>query len=170
MSSEINLPSVDKKNRERQFLDEFQKLYPDFPQGRIETCESPDFPIHQDTRTIGIELVDYVRGQNNGESINRRNEVLWQRIADSARAEYEKKNDAPLMVHFFWYHNYSLCEQDIPRLVPVMVDLVQTNTPTQLFGEIQIDFTLIEGTLLDTICNSIIVTRVRNVEQRWTYL
>ena len=74
-----------KKARERQLFDEVAQMYPEFPEGEIIEGESPDFQIHQDTRVIGVEIVDYVRGQNKGESVEWRNEVLWQKVANVAQ-------------------------------------------------------------------------------------
>ena len=90
----------DKKARERLFLNEVVTLYPDFPFGSIINTERPDFLIMNNSQVIGIEVVDYIRGQNSGESVYRRNEILWQKVADTARAEFEAIHSDPSNSHF----------------------------------------------------------------------
>ncbi|MFW6135400.1 MAG: hypothetical protein ACOC7N_01105 [Chloroflexota bacterium] len=55
---------TDKKRRERRLLAAFGSVYSPFPSGRLGGFERPDFVLCTDAGTvIGIELVDYVRGQ-----------------------------------------------------------------------------------------------------------
>jgi hypothetical protein len=136
-----------KKKRERLFLDEAIALYKGFPMGEIIEGETPDFKIIQDNLVTGIEMVEFIRGQNKGGSTNRRNEILWQEIAKFARSEYECKHSEPLMVRYLW---------DIPQL---------------LFEQIRIGNELIENTQLEDICNSIYITRARNSDQvLWSFV
>lgn len=91
-----------KKNRERLFMKEVAAIFPDFPSGTINDSERPDFLISSHSNVIGGEIVDYIRGQNSGESFNRRNERLRQQVADSAKQEFELHHSEPRMVHFIW--------------------------------------------------------------------
>ena len=81
----------DKKKRERRFLDEFIQLYPAFPIGKVKCHESPDFLIELETQMLGIEIIDFVRGQNEGVSKDRRNEFLRDNIADLVKQKITKK-------------------------------------------------------------------------------
>lgn len=50
----------DKKRIERQYLDAFIELYPEFPKGRIISGESPDFIVKTRRWTIGVELTELI--------------------------------------------------------------------------------------------------------------
>jgi hypothetical protein len=115
--------------------------------------------------------VDYVRGQNKGESAERRNEVLWQKIANAAKTEFESMHRDPLIIRFQWNHRYFLRLAEIPQLAQDATKLIETHIPTGLFDKIQIGSDDLEGTLLEDVCHSITVTRVRNLGQSlWSFV
>ena len=59
-----------KKIRERELLDQFRFVYPNFPKGKIIASESPDFILKPNRkRTIGIELIQLFPNKNLLESI-----------------------------------------------------------------------------------------------------
>lgn len=156
-----------KKARERYFLNEVAEIYPGFPEGEINNSESPDFIIKQDNKIIGIELVDYVRGQNEGESLKRRNEILHENLIKKAREKFESKHHIPLMIRIIWKENHSFHQSEITELAKDVVSLVEKNIPLQLFEQIDIEWDELYGTSLENICDSIIVIRVRN-ENQWS--
>lgn len=160
-----------KKVRERQFLDEFSSNYPEFPAGKIIDSESPDFLIEQSTKHIGIEIVDFIRGQNKGESTDRRNEVLWQKIADEARKKFEAKFDTPLSVHFFWNNRYILRQSEISQLADCAVSLIERRIPEKLFESVRIGYEELDNSFLEKVCHSIKILRVRNEKQSlWSFI
>jgi len=160
-----------KKARERQFLDEFSINYPEFPAGEVIDSESPDFLIEQNTKILGIEIVDFVRGQSEGESSDRRNEVLWQKIADEARKKFEAKFDTPLLVHFFWNNRYILRQSEVSQLADSAVILIEKRIPEKLFESVRIGYDELDNTLLEKVCHSITVWRVRNEKQSlWSFV
>jgi hypothetical protein len=160
-----------KKIRERRFLDEFSNNYPEFPEGEIVDSESPDFLIKQKERIVGVEIVDFIRGQDKGESADRRNEVLWQKIADEARKRFEAKSDIPLMVHFFWNNRYTLRQSEISQLADNAVSLIEKSVPEKLFESIRIGNDELDETLLEKVCHFITVCRVRNEKQSlWSFI
>jgi len=154
-----------KKARERQFLDKFLSNYPEFPEGEIIDFESPDFWVKQNTKILGVEIVNFIRGQNQGESVDRRNEILWQKIADEARKKFAVKFDIPLTVHFFWHSRYNLRQSEISQLADSAVSLIGKYIPEKLFGSVRIDYNEINTTLLKKVCRSISVLKVRDVAQ-----
>lgn len=163
--------SENKKVRERQFIEEFSKNYPEFPAGKIVDHESPDFLIEHDSKVIGIEIVDYIRGQVKGESKERRNEVLWQKVADEARKKFEAKFTDPLLVHFFWNNRHILRQSEISQLADSAVEIIERHVPVQLFEKIRIGSDELEDTLIETACHSISVLRVRNEKQSlWSFV
>jgi uncharacterized protein YciU (UPF0263 family) len=160
-----------KKIRERKFINEVAQIYPAFPVGEIIDNESPDFLIKQNTQIIGVEIVDYVRGQIEGESVERRNEVLWQKVANTAKGLFETKHNIPLLIHFHWNKRHFLRQAEISRLANDFVRLVENHIPEKLFGNIRIGLDELEGTLLDDVCHSITITRVRNDKQSlWSFI
>jgi hypothetical protein len=44
------------KKLEKQYLEKFIRAYPQFPKGRIDEAEKPDFIVRQKDRNIGIEI------------------------------------------------------------------------------------------------------------------
>ena len=160
-----------KKDRERQFIDEIAKLCSTFPQCEITDFESPDFLIYQDSQIIGIEVVNYVRGQNQKGSPERRNEISWQKIADAARRNFEANHNDPLLIHFLWNHNHPLCQAEIIKFSQEVPNIIETHIPRRVFENIRINQDELEGTLLEGICHSISVMRVRNPQQTlWSFV
>jgi hypothetical protein len=160
-----------KKIRERKFIDEVAQIYPAFPVGEIIDSESPDFLIKQNIKIIGVEIVDFVRGQIEGESIERRNEVLWQKVANTAKEIFETKHNIPLLIHFHWNKRHFLRQAEILRLANDFVRLVENHIPEQLFGKIRIGLDELDGTLQDNVCHSITIMRVRNDKQSlWSFI
>ena len=129
---------ANKKNRERHFLDEFASIYPAFPTGIIIESESPDFLIEQDTKVIGIEIVDYVRGQNKKKSTKRSNEVLQSKIAIEAKEKFELKYNIPLRVNFFQNEEFDFCQSDVSTLADCVVSTIEKRIPKSLDEIIEI--------------------------------
>jgi hypothetical protein len=155
----------DKKDRERFLLEGFAIVCPDFPPGRIENTESPDFLVSDSSQVIGIEIVDYVRGQDSEGSAYRRNEVLLQTIALRARREYESLYSDPLMVHFTGYPGQQLPKIRVPDLAADAATTVRRFVPETLFKSVRVDSDQFTGALLQAVVSSIRVTRVRNARQ-----
>lgn len=154
-----------KKDLERQFLEEVAAIYSDFPRGSVIDAERPDFLISNDCRTTGIEVVNYVRGQDSGGSENRRNEVLWQQIADEARHSFESDHADPLMVHLLWHSNRYPRKAEVPVIAANVADLVERHVPEAVFERTQISGDNFMHTPAHEYLDSIHVTRVRNTQQ-----
>lgn len=160
-----------KKARERKFLYEVSQKYPAFPVGEITETESPDFLIKQNTKIIGIEIVDYIRGQSKGESAERRNEVIWQKVANTAKETFESKHNIPLMIHFHWNQSHFLRQSEISQLANDVVQLVENHIPTQLFENLRISSDELDNTRLENIVHFITITKVRNEKQSlWSFI
>ena len=160
-----------KKTRERHFLDEFATIYPAFPAGKIVCHESPDFLIKQDTKIIGIEIVDYIRGQRKGESEERRNEVLRQEIVDKAKEKFEAKHKIPLITKFSWDKRYLLHQAEISDFADNVVSIIEKHIPILLCENVTIISDEFEDTLLEKVCHSITVWRVSNERQSvWNFM
>lgn len=161
----------DKKARERLFLDQFASVYPDFPSGIIANAERPDFLVSDSSRVTGIEIIDYVRGQDSKGSVYRRNEMLWQEIANKARREFEFLFPDPLMVHFLWRSGQQPRKSEMSDLAVSAATLIGRSAPKKLFESIRIAHKELAGTPLQTLVSSIHVTRVRNTRQvSWSFI
>jgi len=163
--------NAEKKTRELSFLHEIETIYVDFPVGIIKNYESPDFLIQQESQVLGIEIVDYVRGQSEGESVDRRNESLWQRVADTARKEFEATHSVPLLVHFFWYPHRHPRQADVRRLATSAVSVISKHIPEEVFTTTRVVNNNMKNTPLEEFLDSITILRVRNDEQSlWSFI
>lgn len=161
----------DKKNRERLFIKEVAAIFPDFPSGTINDSERPDFLISSHSYVIGVEIVDYMRGQNSGESINRRNERLWQEVANTAKQEFELHHSEPLMIHFIWHSHRYPRKADVKRLATSASSIISQFIPQSLFERIRVSLDEIENTPLEEFVHSLHICRVRNDQQAlWSFV
>jgi len=161
---------TNKKDRERLFLKEVTSIFPYFPSGTITDSEQPDFLISTGDKVIGVELVDYVRGQNKGDSLYRRNEILWQRVADAARAVFESQHSEPLMVHFHWHSHRHPRQSEVSAMANKAASVIENHIPVGLFDMIQIEHEQMGDGKLAYYAHSIHVTRTRNKEQvLWSF-
>jgi hypothetical protein len=153
-----------KKVRERFLLDGFATVCTDFPTGIIENTESPDFLISQGSRVIGIEVIDYVRGQDGRGSTHRRNEMLLQELA--IRARHESLYPYPLVVRFLGHPpGQQLPKINTSRLALDAAETVGQFVPETLFEGVRIDSDQFKGYVLQTVVASISATRVRNARR-----
>ena len=156
---------MNKKERERAFLREVKRIDPEFPSGQVVDSESPDFIIDLTPKVLGIEIVEYVRGQNSGESALRRREVVGQKTINRAKDEFYKSSDVPLYIIFSWYPHRYPRQSEITELANVTVRAIQNNIPQNLFESILIPNSSFDGTPLEKFVRSIRITRVRNEGQ-----
>ena len=154
-----------KKERERAFLEEVKKVDPEFPSGQIIDSESPDFIIKPDTKTLGIEIIQYMRGQSSGESALRRSEEVSRKIIDNAKIEFYKSSEIPLWILFSWYPSRYPAQSKVLDLANIAVWAIRNNIPYHLFESIEIPNNYFEGTVIKKYLRRIKVTRVRNEGQ-----
>ncbi|MBV9864611.1 MAG: hypothetical protein JO316_04625 [Abitibacteriaceae bacterium] len=124
---------VTKKQREAYFLSQLKNVYAEFPQGQIEEGEEPDFLVHEDSVTVGIELVYFIRGQSKGGSVTRHYEVLYDQIVQASQELFEQANRTPLMVHIHWYRHHRPKKQEVETLATQMTHIVASNIPHEIY-------------------------------------
>jgi len=160
-----------KKLRERLLLDEAITLYPDFPTGTIDNRERPDFLIVNSSGVTGIELVDYVRGQTEGDSVYRRNEMLRLKITNTAKSKFESSHTDHLMIHFHWYPRRYLHLSEVNRVAADIAAIITRHIPTDLFNEITLNCCHLGERILSRYCHQISIMRVRDQTQvSWSSL
>lgn len=128
-----------KKARERIHLNLFKELNSEFPGQTIIDHESPDFLIPiANGKTIGIEIIDYIRGQNSSGSIMRETESLRKRLISNSQTEFEKTDKTPLEVLFHFYPGKRLDSRDFPGLSKEITNFVSKSIPEKEKGWVQI--------------------------------
>jgi hypothetical protein len=152
----------EQKALERLFLHEVAAIYQDFPSGTIANIERPDFLISGESRVTEIEVVRYMRGHDSGGSDYRRNEILWQQLADEARREFESNHSAPVMVHFLWHSDRNPGKADVPRMALSAAKIIAEYMPQNIFESTRIAGNESVGTPLHAFVSSIHVMRVRS--------
>lgn len=160
---------TEKKDRERLILSEVAKLYDGFPEGELRCHESPDFLIPQEACFLGVEIVDYVRGQSRDGSPKRNNESRRQRIVDAAQKRFEAAHSAALVVYFYWLHRRALAKADTKPLAMSAALAISEHIPANPGSSTRIERDELEGTPIHGFVHSINVIRVTDSEAGlWT--
>lgn len=84
------MTSQKQKHMERKIIEAFKQQYEDFPPGKIQESEKPDFLVVDGNYITGIELTEYHHnyGSDSGDTIRQAN-VSWFEIIKNAQAEFE---------------------------------------------------------------------------------
>lgn len=139
-----------KKARERLCLERVRAAYPDFPGGRVEEAERPDFLVHAPDRDrpIGVEIREYVRRHGlAGNFTQPQREDFWWGVARAARAEYESRGGPPVSV-IFWWNDFAGKGPPIPVLGAAAARLVAARLPAEPGGKVRLDWEDLRGTPL----------------------
>jgi len=158
-----------KKERERLLLEEFRSLCSRFPLGDIRDFESPDFLVGaKDKEIIGIELVDYVRGQNEKGSPYRQDEQLHQQIVAQAKIQVEKEITTSLEMHFCWYPHKNLKKDLVAPLTSQISEVVRQNIPLNACTVVSVHADQFTGVLRHYLCSLHLVRLNDTSESLWT--
>lgn len=150
---------MDKKGKERKNLLEFIEIFPEFKRGEIRDFEEPDFLMEDNSNIIGIEIVDFIRGQNKQGSADRRNEILRQVISEKAKRQFEEKNKVSLLISFFWNSHYLIQEKEIPKLVESICFTVENHIPSNPHDSSNLSSENLAKANLDGVLHSIKIWR-----------
>lgn len=152
---------LEKKKRERYYLHQVKHAYAEFPSGTLLDSEEPDFLIPLDSGILGIELVDYVRGQGNSGSEIRQLEKKHNQIVALAQKEFEATHSAPLQVHFFWGLHKWISITDTKLMVDQAVKLVEQKIPSEVYESISLQYNELEGTGLEEFISYLSIVRLK---------
>jgi hypothetical protein len=125
------------KTRELLHLLHFKEACPFFPEGEIEKTEMPDFIVHAQGRTLGIEHTEaFQPGPPHGESFQAQ-DSLAQRVVDEAEYRYRQRHSQPLLVQILFKPRAGMSKQRIPTVAEMLVRLieathVESGTPVTL--------------------------------------
>jgi hypothetical protein len=162
---------VPKKVVERYHLDRFRQAYPDFPQGSIEESESPDFLVRTSEQTVGIEIVEYVRGQGvPGGSPQFKHETLGSRIGQRAATEFAAQSSLPVQVWFWLNHAAHLDKASAAALATGLADAVARSIPTATSGMTILEADDLQGTVLEGVMRRVRILRWPGADSScWMY-
>jgi hypothetical protein len=155
----------DKKAIERLFLERFREVYSDFPPGQIVESESPDFLVCGPSRTIGIEIERYVSGQGPTGSPEREQEMIRDRILQTARTKYEVLGLPPLWVVCFWYPGITIDWNSCSLLGSALAQIIARSIPQTVPGKSEVRPEDLEGTVLEYIVVCVDIMRYPSVTQ-----
>lgn len=157
-----------KKEREEHFLNRVKSVYPGFPDGEIHALtgkqEPPDFLVKSKDRVVGIELVDYIRGQGAEGSPLRHEETRRENVIKKAQEEFETEAQLPMEVLFLWHGRFYLSKMKRPALDRLAHDialLVEGKIPQESHYATYIDRRALRGSSADGVIVKISITRLR---------
>ncbi|HKG61647.1 MAG TPA: hypothetical protein VKB05_17955 [Pyrinomonadaceae bacterium] len=128
-----------KKEWERRYLERVTSLYEGLPSGAVIADEEPDFLVWNGEKNWGIELVQYVRGQNKGGSRLRWREELHDQIVASAQLKHEARSPIALSVHVHWFHHRELRGSDVEWVSDDLSKLVSEHESLKINESIAIE-------------------------------
>ncbi len=100
----------EQKIRERQLLNHLMASFSDFPKGKVEQCESPDFAVRESIKsTTGVELTALHLSDYNA-SDRTILDATKQNIIKKAKAQLQSLTTAPSFAHFIFSKNINLKE------------------------------------------------------------
>lgn len=159
-----------KKTKELVYLEEVRQLFSDFPKGEIVAQESPDFVIKSPSGNIGIELVEFVRGQNRGGQNERKIEQDREKILRLAQAKFESHNQVPLYVITSWTFKNPHTYDEIDLLANALVEIIEKKMPMEAYKWVKLDYDFLFSTPLSNYCDSILFVRLIDGISHWVAL
>ena len=121
--------ATSKKDIERWRLDRLKSFISDFPDGRLEPTEEPDFLIHCPTKVIGIELTDLHHETQPGQVPQQASEAMRNRIIARAKEIYESRQQPPVIATFFLDDRVHIKKSEAEPLATELANLVSLNVP-----------------------------------------
>ena len=157
-----------KKIKESVYLEEIKQIFSDFPKGEVISQESPDFIIKPPSGNIGIEMVEFVRGQNQGGQNLRKIEQDREKILRLAQAKFESRNQVSLYVNTFWTYRHPLSRKEIDFLANSLVEIIEEYMPKEIHGYVNINNDFLYSKPLFNYCDSIYCYR-QTGKSYWVY-
>lgn len=158
-----------KKTKERKIIENLKSIYPEFPQGEIEETEAPDFIIHSSKMKIGVELVNYIRGQNKTGSPLRENEKIIISLTELAKEGFEKLSKANLVVSLHWKNDFPITRKLKTQIINKLSKLIYDYCPEKN-GELrEISWKILLNYNLDNYLNFILISRFDELTENYWY-
>lgn len=153
-----------KKTKERKIIENLKSIYPEFPKGDIEETEKPDFIIHSSKMKIGVELVNYICGQNKTGSPLRQIEETIITLTESTKKEFEKLSKAKLIVSLHWKNDFPIKRKFKNQIIHKLSKLIYEYCPEEN-GELrEISWEILQNYNLENYLNSIYIYRYTYID------
>ena len=121
--------TLPKKDIELWRLERFKSFIPDFPSGRVEPTEEPDFLIHEESRSLGIELTDLHRETLPGQVPQQASEAMRNRVVARAKEIFNSRQQQPVIATFHLDDRMHIKKAEVEQLATELADLVSDNIP-----------------------------------------
>jgi len=118
-----------KKDIEGIHLERFQAAFDEFPQGRIEPTEEPDFLIHRPNSVLGIELTELHRATRPGTRPQQASEAMRSRVVARAQELWDQRELPSVKVSVFMNTNYEIQKSEVEKLALAILVLAIKNLP-----------------------------------------
>ncbi|MES2402383.1 MAG: hypothetical protein V4573_20490 [Pseudomonadota bacterium] len=123
--------STSKKDIETWRLERFKSFITDFPVGRIEPTEEPDFLIHAEGGVCGIELTDLHQETKPGQIPQQASEAMRHKVVARAEELYSTGQHPPVRATFLLDDRIHIKRTEAEDIARQLADLVVQNTPQQ---------------------------------------
>lgn len=113
------------KSRELNHLQHFKDVCSFFPDGEIEKTEMPDFIVHVENRTLGVEHTEVFQpGPSHGESLQAQDNLAI-RVVEKAKNLYAQSRGQPLHVQILFNSRIKMNKQGIDVIAEKVACLVE---------------------------------------------
>jgi hypothetical protein len=112
------------KARERQAVEDLQRLYADFPPGDIEDGEVPDFLVRGDAACVGIEVCEYYRPERPLGSHPKEQEALAHHITERATEICIARGATPFWAPVTFEHGVRLRKRDVEPVASAIASAI----------------------------------------------
>jgi len=129
--------------------------------------EAPDFLVESAERVLGIEILDYVRGEAADGSPVRKAEQDHDEVAEIARVAFEADGHCDVAVDFLWSDHGSLNRQTRREIGEATARLVRQHIPAGVYETRWLRWDDFEATPLCGLVHSISIMRMRQ-SSAWT--
>lgn len=160
----MSTQQLQKKQREKELLDEFRVLYTNFPSGTIIESEEPDFLVQTNSQVLGIELLEFHKKEDGERSSQiRQRESFHERLAERAQVLFEARYQIPLQITLHGHgRQRNANPPEFESLASCVADLVEQNIPQGLYETLNLDHRILRNTPIARVIHSFSITRLRS--------
>lgn len=120
---------LSKKDIETIYFERFRSAFVNFPSGRIEPTEEPDFLIHRQGSVLGVEITELHREPESGKRPMQADEAMRRRVVARAQEIYETSGQPPVNVSAFINDSIRIEKSEVEPLANALFSIVVRNLP-----------------------------------------
>ena len=121
---------ISKKDVEVAYLERFRHAMPDFPEGKVEPSEEPDFLVWRHDSVLGIELTELHRETRPGASPQQARQSMRQRVINRAQEIYLANAQPDVRVTVFMHDDVHIERSEVEHLANQICELAIRNLPS----------------------------------------